>query len=608
MKWRDRFSGIFSRTSAGRLETLFGTGELAYHYYADSVAFGYLIRPDKAAQKFAISANGKVAVVADAHIYNQTELLAKLEPQYKPPTEHPTELILALYLQYGETFAKHIRGMFTTAIWDNRTANPTLILTRDAIGARTLYYAVVPDGLIFSSTLRSLRKWHSLPLEVNFSAVRKYLTTAFVPGEETLLQNCFELLPAHYLRVALDKDNQLMLKKAAYWRIQETEWDETAPVEAYSRPLRTLLEDCVQERLPQSGKVGILLSGGLDSSAVTALAAGLYNHADIHTYSISFGSQYPNELYFSSMVAEHCRTKHRMLEISGKEIAANLLETVARLDDPVGDPLTVPNFLLDHAAAQDTDIILNGEGGDPCFGGPKNLPMLLHEMYGDGGTTELAREQNYLRSYQKCYDDLPMLLTPRVHEALKQVEPMEAMVTPFFDERSGMSRYLNRLQLINVLLKGSHNILFKVDRTTASSGVEGRSPLFDKRIVEFSFTVPPHHKLLGTNEKYVLKKAVEDILPEPIITRPKSGMMVPVQGWFKREMKDIAKEHLLGKRISQRDILNVKLLKEWINYKESVFPRHGIKLWLVLTLELWFTQYLDPPKSAPVLWKPGTGL
>jgi asparagine synthase (glutamine-hydrolysing) len=606
MNWRDRYSGIFSRGAVNLLGSLFGQGELAAHYQTDSVAFGYLTRPDKISAEFAVSADGKVAVVADARIYNLSEIHHKLNQI--PLNKHPNQLILALYLQFGETFARYIRGMFTIAIWDNRGSNPKLILTRDAIGARTVYYAQVPEGLIFSSTLRSLRKWQSLPLEINLSGVRKYLTSAYMPGEETLLQGCLELLPAHYLVAEIDRHNKLNLKKVAYWRIQELERNDNAPVEVYSRPLRTLLEECVRERLPESGKVGILLSGGLDSSSVTALAARLYGGGDIHTYSISFGEQYPNELYFSSMVAAHCRTKHRILEISGKEIAANLLETVARLDDPVGDPLTVPNFLLDHAAAQDTGIILNGEGGDPCFGGPKNLPMLLHEMYGDGGKVQHEREQNYFRSYQKCYDDLPVLLTPRVHEALRSAEPMEHTVAPFFDERSGMSQYLDRLQLINVVLKGCHNILFKVDRMTASSGVEGRSPLFDKRVVEFSFGVPPRYKLSGTNEKYVLKKAVEDILPEPIITRPKSGMLVPVQGWFKRELKELAKEHLLGKRIAQRDILNLKLLKEWINYRESVFPRHGIKLWLILTLELWFTQYIDAPKSAPVLWKPGTGL
>ena len=258
------------------------------------------------------------------------------------------------------------------------------------------------------------------------------------------------------------------------------------------------------------------------------------------------------------------------------------METMAALDDPIGDPLTVPNLLLGQAAAQDTNVILNGEGSDPCFGGPKNLPMLLHELY----TPEESREVAYLRSYQKCYDDLPRLLTSEVQAALRKAEPQETVLTPFLTNPK-MPHFLNRLMHINVRLKGSDQILTKVNNLTTANGLLGRSPLFDRRIVDASFAIPPAYKLAGAEEKAVLKHAVADLLPEVILTRPKSGMLVPVQGWFKRDLRRFARRLLLSRRARTRPYFNGGVVREWLNYRGSLWPRHGVKLWLLLTLEVW---------------------
>lgn len=572
------------------------------------MAVAYLQSPGAATPSFWHDATGQVTVAADGRLWDAGPVRADLERcGHTLHSADTGELLLHLYLEYGADLGRYCRGMFVAAIFDGREAQPRLLLLRDPLGGRgALYYALKNHTLAFSSTLRSLRRWSALTLEPNLATVRDYLTYAFVPGEETLLQDCFELLPGWTLEARLDRDGRLQMQKREYWSLREGEWDDNAPVEVYSQPLRLLLEEAVAERLPPSGPVSVLLSGGLDSSAITALTTRATS-GPVHTFSISFGPEYKDELPFSSMVAQHCRTNHHVLTVSGAEIAAHLEETTARLDSPTGDPLTVPNFLLDRAASQASDVVLNGEGGDPCFGGPKNLPMMLHELYGDAGSAHLAREGNYLRSYQKCYDDLPQLFTPRVHRALAERPPQENLLTPFFNDPS-MNAYLNKLMNINIRLKGSHQILYKVDRMTAAWGIEGRSPLFDRRVAEFSFSIPPHFKQAGTNEKFVLKKAVWDILPEPILTRPKSGMLVPVQGWFKNELKALATEHLLGKRARQRDILNQDLVKSWLNYRESLFPRHGVKLWLALSLELYFRAFLDAPRTEPVLPKAGRGL
>lgn len=519
---------------------------------------------------------GQIVLSGEIELDNAHELRQRL----KMPDAEAGALLLELYRRYGAEAGKMALGMIAVAIWD--AGQQRLLLWRDGVGARTLYYARdnardnARDGRTcwFASRLRTLRRTPVVSGELSLSALRKYLTFSFVPGAETLWQEVRELRPG----TALSWPEE---KTYVYWQPVESKWDASKPIAHYAETLRKLLEDAVEVRLPSSGAVGVYLSGGLDSSLVTALAAR-YAPERVHTYSIHFGAQYPNELEFANLVAQHCGTHHHILEITPRQIKESLFETMAALDDPIGDPLTVPNWLLGRAAAQETSIILNGEGGDPCFGGPKNQAMILRELYGSADSNEVA----YLRSYRKCYLDLPRLLTPQVQEALRHAEPQEGLLTPFFTSPH-MSCLLNRLMHINTNLKGADHILTKVNNLTTANGLLGRSPLFDRRIVEASFAIPPQYKLAGAIEKAVLKRAVSDLLPDSIVNRPKSGMRVPVQGWFKNELQCFARDLLLSHDAHTRPYLNRQLVRDWLNYEGAISPRYGAKLWLLLSLEVW---------------------
>jgi len=246
----------------------------------------------------------------------------------------------------------------------------------------------------------------------------------------------------------------------------------------------------------------------------------------------------------------------------------------------------VPNLLLGRAAARETGTILNGEGGDPCFGGPKNIPMLLHALYGQPTGERTGPASAYLRSFQKCYDDLPRLLTPDVQRALRDLPSPESLITPFLEDPA-MTHYLNRLMNLNTRLKGADHILTKVNNLSSAIGLTARSPLFDPRVVAASFAIPPEFKLAGSEEKAVLKSAVRDLLPPVILSRPKSGMLVPVQRWFQRDLKSYARRLLLGRDARTRPFFNQAIVKEWLAYEGGLWPRHGVKLWLLLTLEVW---------------------
>ena len=434
-----------------------------------------------------------------------------------------------------------------------------------------------------STSLRALERWPKLRTGLNLPAVQSFLTFAYLPGRETLLRDVHEVLPGRCVRLHSDGS----LTEEIYWEPREV--DDRRSAGAHARELRALLEDATVRRLPSGEPVAALLSGGIDSSLVTALAAKLHDHT-VRTYSISFGGTTPNELAYSGLVAAHCQTRHRVLTVSGEAVAARLAETVALLDCPVGDPLTVPNLMLAEAVAADgARVVLNGEGGDPVFGGPKNLPMLIFELARDDPRPN-ARAHAYLDSYRKCYADLPMLLSPEVLAALVDAPPLTEVFAPYL-RQGQMHSLLNQLLHANLRTKGAHHILSKVERITTAAGVQGRAPLFDRTVIDHAFRVPPRYKLAGTAEKWILKQAVRDLLPVTIVDRPKSGMRVPVQQWLAGPLRDLGHDLLLGRSARARGLFREDTIRSWLRGKGALLPRQGGKLWLLLSLELWLRSF-----------------
>lgn len=507
-------------------------------------------------------------IVGDIRLTNQTQLYFELNLNYQDKLQNDYELILKLWSKLGIDCLDLLQGMFAFAIWDNREKN--LFLVRDGVGSRTLYYCQQSGNYYIAPRLKTLLPFHSQ--ELNLVALRDYLICSFVPGENTLWNGVKELRPGSVLTLPTGKVDY-------YWQPEQNIKYSQEPLEFHSHRLRQELEQIITEYLPEKERIGIYLSGGLDSSCITALCAK-FHQEKIHTYSIHFGAECPNELEFSSLVAKHCQTEHHILEITPQKMWDNLGITLANLDDPIGDPLTVPNYLLAQVAQENSQIILNGEGGDPCFGGPKNQPMILSQFYRNS-SLDSNLINSYLTSFRKCFIDLPNLLKPDIYQ---QVETERSV---FFDDLISSNEFVNRLMLINIKFKSADHILTKVNNLTRSANLIGLSPLFDQRIVQLSLEIPPQYKLKGSEEKAVLKQAVADLLPEAIVYRPKSGMRVPVQYFFYRYWRNKAKRLLLSRRAKIADYFNQDLIKEWLNYQGDVWGRYGLKLWLLVSLEMW---------------------
>lgn len=524
----------------------------------------------------AFSRQERFVVVGDVWLSNRFQLLQHLgvaEPgeDFARPRQTDCQIVAQLWERWGVESLSRLEGMFALAIWDRDRQE--LWLVRDRVGSRTLYYTTSGSTCWVAPRLRTLAPYRSADLDA--VALRDYLCCAFVPGAQTLWLGVRELRPGTSLRLP-DATVQV------YWQPGEEIRFSDQPLQWHGEKLRSLLEQVVQEYLPIEEPVGVFLSGGVDSSCITALASKLHNHP-VHTYSIHFGLEYPHELEFCNLVAEHCQTQHHVLEITPNTLWEMLPQAMMHLDDPLGEGLTVPNLLIAQLAKESVNVVLNGEGGDPCFGGPKNQPMLLNSLYGSVTNQDRADLLSaYLTSFKKCFLDLPCLLKPDIW-----VEVQAAPSVFEADLNSPDATYLNRLMLLNIKFKGADYILTKVNNLTQASGLSGRSPLFDRRVVELSLQTSPEYKLAGVVEKAVLKQAIADLLPEVILKRPKSGMIMHMHEWFRTTWRRKAKRLLLNKNAAIAPYINQTLIRSWLDYQGQLWPRYGVLLWLLVSLEIW---------------------
>jgi asparagine synthase (glutamine-hydrolysing) len=517
------------------------------------------------------SPDGRCAGVFSGKLFAFEQLTRGLANDLSP-TQKLAELFRQLYATHGVSFPLELQGFFAIVL----SIDGQLLAVRDAIGERPVYILQTPTSVVLADRLAVLMSNPECSRAINPAGVSDFLSTGFSPFARTPVQGISKLYAGVTARVS-----PVNIETFHYHDLRDQ--TETIPESDCIEQVRASLELAVANRFEADSKTGLLLSGGLDSSLVGALVGGEHLTA---AYSLNFGSEYRNELEFSGLMAKHLNIPHRVITVTSDMIKAKFLQTATILDEPIGDPLTVPNIIAVEEAAKEVQIVFNGEGGDPLFGGPKNLPIMAYEAYGIG-MKEFSREEMYLRSYNKGHEHLPNLLSKEFQQQLKRVTSSAELLAPYLNDTS-FNSYLHRLMHINLRLKGAAQILPKVLKASAAAGIAVRSPLFDRQLAELAFSLPPAMKLKGSIEKYVLKQAVRDIVPATIIERPKSGMLVPVHYWFNKELRSFAKELLLHRNARTRNLIERNTLQNLIDFKGGgIKPYYGDRLWLLLSLELW---------------------
>ncbi len=484
----------------------------------------------------------------------------------------PVETI-ADWLEVLETGSlASVRGAYALAWRD--PASGVVHLVRDPIGERSLYYAADPDGVTVARTVGKVLAQRRARPRLDLSALATYLCLSYIPAPLTPVEQVHAVAAGEHVRLPGGT-----IERTVLW---EAPGELPDPgLEPAAADLRGLLERSVSRRLPSPGaELCASLSGGLDSSLVVALA-GRVHTGSVTAYSLGFGAEEVNELEYSAMVAEHCRVEHRVITVTPEDVLRELDSTMNALGAPIGDPLTVPNTILFRQA---DSVMFNGEGGDPCFGGPKNVPMLLHTLYRpvDGDGEQLGSA--YLRAHRRCYDDLTAMVTDDVLAELPE-RFLESRFQPHLEDPR-WNTLTNRMMAMNVQFKCADHILAKVDALARSAGAVPRSPLCDRELVEYALRLPAHLKLVGSGEKHVLKAAVADLLPEAILTRPKSGMRVPVVSWMNGPLLPYTRERLLD-GLAPRGLFRKEYLERLVDLEAAPVRRRHLKLWMLLSLEAW---------------------
>ncbi|MCB1744124.1 MAG: hypothetical protein KDK91_27380 [Gammaproteobacteria bacterium] len=492
--------------------------------------------------------------------------------------------LLAGFREHGMALWPTLRGQFLIALLDG----PNLYLVRDGAGTRSVYYGRYQGRVCFACEPKGVLAVPGFPRRLRMGGLAQYLSFSFVPGESTMLEDLHELPAGHLLCVNADAG----IRVQRYFHFEqvasEARRDEDTRSDAdWLAEFDARFSAAVRRRIPQDGQaLGVFLSGGIDSSAVSAELAR--QHArPLHTFSIHFGRGYPNELEFARAVADRIGSVHEEVLIEPRGFLPRLRRMIWHLDEPIGDPITMPNYELAMRIPEHIRHVFNGEGGDPVFGGPKNIPMLLQHWYGGLQRPVDFRERAYLASYRRGFEELEHLLTPEARAQICTQRDLVAPLTPFLQPDESTS-FLDKLIAANIRLKGAHLILPKVERMLGAARLQPLSPFFDEDLLRLSFEMPGHLRLAHGIEKVVIKQAMRAHLPRAIVERPKSGMRVPVNYWFRGELARYARHILSRRELARAGLFDPARVGRLLRYETLEGPgRHGIRLWMLVTFELW---------------------
>jgi asparagine synthase (glutamine-hydrolysing) len=561
---------------------------------------------------------GTVWGALNGEIYNFQALRAHLQRLgHHFRTRSDTEVIVHAYEEWGEDCVHHLDGMFALAIWD--VEQRTLLLARDRMGEKPLHYYAGPDAFVFGSELRALLEHPAVPRELSLESLSRYLSFEYVPAPHSILAGIEKLPPGHLLTVSPGSKPRVV----PYWDLSFAP-DDSMDAREWAEALRQQLERSVRQQLVSDVPLGLFLSGGIDSSAITALATQVCGGRSIKTFSLGFAEASYDERPFARTVARHCGTDHTEVEFSPAD-AARLLERVGDLfDEPLVDGSFLPLYRLSEAARQTVTVVLSGDGGDELFCGyptfladhgarwVQRLPRWVQNEAARA-VSRLAPSPRYgsveflLKQFFRGLPFSPevrtqlllgglapsersTLFSRGLRAACGEFEPYEELATAV--GQAPTLAPLDRLiyQHCKFYLAGQN--LVAVDRASMACGLEVRAPFLDRALVELAGRIPSRLKLAGWQTKYVLKRALRDLLPRAILARRKQGFGVPIGLWLRGPLRRTLEERLAPERVARLGLFNpeatARLIAEHVRGQRD----HRKILWALLMFDTWRERYL----------------
>ena len=569
----------------------------------------------------AFNEDRSIAVVLNGEIYNYRELRADLEKRgHSFRSASDTEVLPHLYEEYGDGMVRELNGMFAFALWDSTRRR--LLIARDRFGEKPLYWGVFDKQLVFASEPKVLLAHPSIHPELNLQALRQYLSFDYVPAPLSIYKGINKLPAAHKLVL---EDGRVDVD--CYWQLN---YQTASPVPSErdaAAHLKDLLADSVRMRLVSDVPLGVLLSGGVDSSTVAALAVRTSTEA-VKTFSISFAESSFDESAYARGVAKFLGTDHHEERLSAN-LAANLVSEIgAWMDEPFSDPSLVPTYLLSRFTRKHVTVALGGDGGDELFAGYpmyaghywaeiyKRIPHAMRTGIVEPlvrllpvKTKNLSLDYKALRFVTGAKYDLVARhhvwfgsFTPEEQQQLLTKEAIAETDQDIYRQaremmnECGQDDVVKSMQDLDTRLYLAEDILTKVDRASMAVSLEVRAPFLDPRVAEFAASLPSSYKLHRQTTKYILKKAVDDMLPRFVTRRPKKGFGVPVAEWLKFKLRPLARDLLSPERVRRAGVFNPEFVSRLQDEHERGIANHRKLLWTLLMFELWHESFIETPR------------
>ena len=517
-----------------------------------------------------------VWVVYNGEIYNYAELKTGLERKgHRFYTTSDTEVIPHLYEEYGEDFPKHLRGMFAISLWD--AAKKKLVIVRDRVGIKPVYYTTVDGIFMFASEAKQFLQHEGFKPEMSLTAVNRMFTYRTIPGTDTMFKGVTKLLPGHMI---ICQNGSMEIRK--FWDITDAEIS-AASADAYSAGLRKLLEEAVRIRLMSEVPLGAYLSGGLDSSAIVALMSK-YSADPVKTFTVGYGEA-TDEFEYARMVADHCKAEYNEIRVGMDRMTEFIPKVLWHAEVPLSDPAAVPFYVTSREVKKRVTVALLGEGSDELFAGygeyrslsPKYsiIPAPLRTRYFTFKRIPLSERE------KKGY------LLPALCNGADPSKEIDGHLN------GGTRDPLYRALKFDVKQMLPNHQLLRVDKISMAHSVEARVPFLDHKVVEYAMSLPSDVKLHGTDGKYVLKKAVDDLLPPSIVYRPKKGFNIPIDLWMQKDLGEVMASVLDSGRFEERGYFDRAAFVRLSQGKGLSKGKANYATWLAFMVEMWNRVFID---------------